>query len=243
MDLTTETIEEILPRGEFYPISSPKWSPDGTQISFIGSPISQPGPKVHTMRVDSSPEYLTDGLSATSWSPDGTSLAVVDDDYKKIKIVNIENKTSRKIPVATEGSRQVIGQLAWSPDAEHLAFVLEDEENGYEVNSLRRIDVDGQNSQILVYDPQGQTVSDPEWVLDGKWIAFLLGFGPNKRLSFVRPDGQCVFVLLEDYDGISSIDIAEDASDAVVEFNGDLYILDIEKALAPLTLEEALKCR
>ena len=38
-------------------------------------------------------------------------------------------------------------------------------------------------------------------------------------------------------------ELAEDVSDAVVEFNGDLYLLDIEEALAPLTLEETLKCR
>ena len=92
-------------------------------------------------------------------------------------------------------------------------------------------------------DPQGQTVSDPEWVLGGKWISFLLGFGANKRLNFVREDGKCLIEILKDYDGISSIDIAEDASDAVVVFNGDLYLLDIEEALAPLTLEETLKCR
>jgi Tol biopolymer transport system component len=243
VNLTNEEIEEILPRGEFYSVSGLRWSQDGKEIIFVGIKSSQPEPKVYKMKLGSSPEYVPTDLIATNLSPDGNSLAVVDDDNKNIKIVNTENKTSKIIPVGAEGSRQNVGQIVWSPDSQHLAFVVEDEDDGYEANSLRRVDVDGQNSQVLVDDPQGQTVSDPEWVLGGEWISFLLGFGANKRLNFVREDGKCIVEILKDYDGISSIDIAEDVSDAVVEFNGDLYLLDIEEALAPLTLEETLKCR
>jgi dipeptidyl aminopeptidase/acylaminoacyl peptidase len=243
LDIASGTITTTLPPHTYYPISTPKWSPDGTRISFSGGSYPQGEAGIFMVQADSEPVYVTSGNGAV-WSPDGSKLAVVDlvKGNSQIKIVDLSDGTARPIFATHTGSKQFISDLDWSSNAQALAFTMTDEQNRYQVRHLYRIDQDGSNFKILVPDPGGQSVTGPKWILDGKWIAFLQGLGLDQTLNFVRSDGQCIVSPLKNLNTIVSLDISRDGTKAIIQLGNSLYVLDIPTTLSPQSLNAVLVC-
>jgi Tol biopolymer transport system component len=243
LDIASGAMTTTLPPHTYYPISTPKWSPDGTRISFSGYSYQQEKAGIFIVRDNSDPAYVTSGNGAV-WSPDGSKLAVLDlvKSNSQIKIVDLRDGTARPIFATQTGSKQFISDLDWSPSAQALAFTMTDEQNGYQVRHLYRIDQDGSNLQVLVSDPGGQSVTGPKWILGGQWVAFLLGYGLDQTLNFVRSDGQCIVSPLKKWDKIISMDISRDGTTAIIQLESMLYALDIATALGPQSLSATLTC-
>jgi len=243
LDVASENTIPILPPREQYPVSNPQWSPDATRIVYSGNSTTLHKAGIWSVEVDSKPEYIAPGYEA-SWSPDGSKLAVLDSSASgdQIKIIDMRTEASKTIFTIQSKPPQALKDIVWSPDASILAFVVITEENGYEVSHLYRIDADGNHEQALLADRQVTSVADPKWILDGKWIAFLLGMGSDRTLNFIRADGQCIVSPLKNLHDLGSMDILPDGTKAVVESQGNLYMLDVQAALAPQSIAETLVC-
>jgi Tol biopolymer transport system component len=239
-DLTTGTIQAALNEEEFSLVSRPGWSPDG-KVTFSGFSVTQKKHGFWAVQIGSDPEFIT-SKPGTSWSPDGSRLAVEGPRSESIDLINLENETYQRIFRIKGETQHRIRQITWSPDSQTLAFVIEDTINSYRIDRLARIDANGKNYKILNDDPQSITVFDPTWILDGKWLAFVSVFGLDQGIWFVNERGNCT-VRLSIIKNPGSMDFMEGGSVAIVESRGQLFIVNIDAALAPLTLEEVLNCK
>ncbi len=245
LDLSTGAVTAKFPPRTYYPIGWPKWSPDGTRISFSSSDHGESNAGIWISDSSSNTESIASGIGA-AWSPDGSRLAVVGsiDDKYEISIVDLATKKPETIyTVYRTNSQTILSDVDWSPDGSGLAFIVTEENNGSSVGRLYRMGIDGNNSQVLVEVKDKQFLSDPKWVLGGKWIAFLTGPALTYTLSFVKSDGQCIVSPLKNLNDIIAMDISRDGAIAVVRIGTLLYKLDINAMLAPQSLQETLTCQ
>lgn len=140
----------------------PRWSPDGSRISFISDLSGEEEIYVVAQDGSSPPEQLTKGGKAMryapEWSPDGKYLAVSDKDGRVYSLMLADHA----ITEIAHSTRSQIRDYVWSPRGNRLAFSMPDT-NGVPVlyvwsagdGQLRRI-TDGMFSAYSpAWDPQG----------------------------------------------------------------------------------------
>jgi Tol biopolymer transport system component/DNA-binding winged helix-turn-helix (wHTH) protein len=102
----------------------PRWSPDGSQIAFMGGPPGRP-PQVYLVPAGGGvPEQITfgDGEGGDpTWSPDGTSIAYAGPCSSKptkcpLHLFNLKTREVTAVP-GSEG----LFSPRWSPDGQYLA--------------------------------------------------------------------------------------------------------------------------
>ncbi len=152
--------------------ASPRWSPDGKQIAFVGSVSKKPS-KIYTVSKDEGvPQELTSVTESEDhpdWAPDGNSLvfgvmpqgANVPADSTTIRMFDLRSRQMSKLP-GSEG----LASPSWSPDGRHLVAL---DSVGQE---LRLFDFRSQKWTTLVKDPSAQ-FSLPVWSKDGTTIYFI----------------------------------------------------------------------
>jgi dipeptidyl aminopeptidase/acylaminoacyl peptidase/leucyl aminopeptidase (aminopeptidase T) len=125
--------------------SAPQWSPDGRRIAFLSARTDPP--QIHVIAPDGGePEKLTDhktAVSAFQWSPDGKSIAFLAAD---------------PLPEAKE-KRQKDKDDAQVMDGE------------YRMTHLWVLDVAARKERRLTRGED--TLADPQWSPDGRWIAYV----------------------------------------------------------------------
>ncbi|HKI43699.1 MAG TPA: S9 family peptidase [Balneolales bacterium] len=115
-------------------LSSPRISPDGTQIAVI---VSRPDWKEDKSKqeidlvnvADGSSRSITynrEGISEPRWSPKGSRLAFLskDPETKKTQLFVMSMKGGD--PVRITKSKTGIDEFSWSPDGKMIAFVAQD---------------------------------------------------------------------------------------------------------------------
>ena len=169
--------------------SLPVWSPDGTQIAFVGHDsmfFTGHDSDLFTMSADGSrrqsvfstlswPPFPGVAYYPPAWSPDGQSLAVV---ARK----GFEYWTTILYTVGADGSdprefgdtRGIQNTPSWSPDGEHLAFaILDVEEAAIDIapSGIYVMRADGTDLRQIA----DGLVGAPAWSADGSEILFVSG--------------------------------------------------------------------
>ena len=243
VNLDTGAVSETVPTGTFYPLAHPNWSPDGKTIAFSGYSPREQKSGIWVLVLGFQPNFVTSGQEAV-WSPDGAQLGVLaatGEGAHEINLVNVGTGKSNTIYRTGAGMQASLSDLAWSPDGNTLAFVVEVEQGGFLVRHLYRLNVDGTKLVPLAGSPQ-HSVAEPEWVMGSNWIAFLGGSGIDYRLRFAQADGKCEVSPFEELGGLTSIDLSGDGQTGVAASGISLVKLDFRPALAPRSLKDILVC-
>ena len=115
-------------------ISSPKISPDGSEIAFIKSKpdwkTDKDKQEINLVNINSgsirSITYHRKEISGVSWSPDGKSLAFISEDSSTKKSQIYIMPMNGGDPVMITKSKTGVVEYTWSPDGEKIAFVAQD---------------------------------------------------------------------------------------------------------------------
>jgi dipeptidyl aminopeptidase/acylaminoacyl peptidase len=204
-------MDRLTPEALVYDVTSagdPQVSPDGTQVAYVlgkaNKDLDRGTSQIWLAKIDgSNPRRLTwsgDRNREARWSPDGRWIAFVSDRVKAGSGLFV-------LPVDGPGEarevthhRGVVGQLAWSPDGQSIAYTTNfdphnpDEQPAPEghaprVRVTRRLDYKQDNrgwvndvrSQVFVVDVdsgqrrmlsrEANDVLYPQWSPDGKKLA------------------------------------------------------------------------
>ena len=179
----------------------PAWSPDGTRIAFISSPLTPHAvgsqrsrsswalrTQLHTMAADGSDlrlltPFLDDlHLYPPVWSPDGSRIAFVVNEHEES---DLSRWRSGLYTVRDDGTglarvSDVVGVPSWSPDGTRLAFarLLGEESGVYTANP------DGTGVRMLIHvSPENLVRKVPDeptsvmvgWSPDGAELLFVDG--------------------------------------------------------------------
>jgi dipeptidyl aminopeptidase/acylaminoacyl peptidase len=186
--------------------SSPKWSPDGSQVAFISNRDGKNNLYLISLRGGDA-DKITDaktGVSNFSWSPDGKMIAYImtdapgDNDEKKKKgkddwyyydDVILQNRLylvwpgendstgKRKWKQLTMENRNIIS-FDWSPDSKWIAYAhgKSPMANDGQYADISEINISTKEIRNIANTPAGET--DPLFSPDGKFIAYVCSENP-----------------------------------------------------------------
>ncbi|MGD8454834.1 MAG: hypothetical protein PVF83_00525 [Anaerolineales bacterium] len=186
--------------------SSPRWSPDSTQIAYIKSeaglgpdePYSAPRVWLFDVRSGTSTRLYSDNQKigySPSWSPDGRKLTYVDGINNLLVAVDLESRHEIKLP-------NQLGSIgSWSPDSKKLLFG--DISSGIDSYSEIIYEVDMTTQDVIVLYgnlPNDNQYYHPQWSPDGKWITVSVrpsGSNINRSLA-IFPVGDVIGTTIAD---------------------------------------------
>ena len=153
----------LLLNGPTRPEGWPRISPDGVWVYFVRDVTTLWRVRLSGTGLDSLTSFtppLIDGMpkvyTAPTVSPDGRSVAI--EDAGGIKIVDVETKATRTVPVTC-------GSPRYSPDGAYFACASQ-------FSDVSIVGTDGTGHRVLaqfVFDGPDQ-LSGVDWTPDGKWL-------------------------------------------------------------------------
>jgi Tol biopolymer transport system component len=167
--------------------AGPRWSPDGTRISFSGAKPGDPF-RIHMISADGgNPEQVSAGANDLdpSWSKDGNAImfgvfpAADKPESAKIMVLDLKTRTMNQV-----AGSQGICCPRWSPDGRYVAAISADNQK------LLLLDLATQAWRQLWSDKRG-TVGYVTWSPDSKYLGFDTSFTDDPAFFRVRVgDGQ-----------------------------------------------------
>ncbi|MFN8357903.1 MAG: S9 family peptidase [Spirosomataceae bacterium] len=190
--------------------TNPKFSPDGTQLSFVSSRGKDGKPQLYVLSLlGGEAEQVSNsktGVSAYEWAPDSKRIAFLMTDpltdkeekdrkekrdmvvydvfkYNHLYTLSLQKNAKGEHPAKrlTAGNYQVT-DFAWSPDSKTIAFVQQQNPtaNVGSTRDIASIPADSGAVKVLVTN-QGSD-AQPSYSPDGKWLAYVSS-GANTKWS------------------------------------------------------------
>jgi Tol biopolymer transport system component/plastocyanin len=160
----------------------PSWSPDRQHVAFsatAGNPSSGPWTISVLDLPSGQSRQITSGREdyEPDWRPDGSWIAYTSIARSGTLVVSSELAMVR--PDGTGGhailrlnsSYYTVANPSWSPDGNHLAFVLESGSAGGELYTFNVVT----QTASKMLDHPGYNDIDPAWSPDGRYVAFASG--------------------------------------------------------------------
>ena len=149
------------------------WSPNGTQIAYIGAGLGtlETVRTVHIANTDGSGWYRLPGspsfLSSVDWSPDGSKLLFADD--REIWVMNADGTNQTKLTTTqqTPDGQTTDSDPHWSPDGTKILFNRSTTNNSH----IFWMNANGTNI-VQLFNFQGR---DPDWSADGQLVVLQQG--------------------------------------------------------------------
>jgi dipeptidyl aminopeptidase/acylaminoacyl peptidase len=142
LDVRTGTIATVTRPSDG--ASSPRWSPDGTQLAFLAKPKKADAPPVTTPPTDAPPP-----------KPGATSRPQEDDDAYDAPQIAVVSARSLA-PVFVTHEKRGVDTFAWKPDGSGFVFITADE---------------APNKKALDAHDDGFDVGDNQWTLKAEPVA------------------------------------------------------------------------
>jgi Tol biopolymer transport system component len=234
IDISTNKIRSI-EKTDYGNIEARSWSPDGNRIAF-SSELAGDWPEAIWL-IDSDgmtqKQYLAEGYDA-AWSPDGNSMAIFSSSYSngnETRVLStLDLKTMNRNVVFSETGKYLTAQgVTWSPDGTRLMFSFGKQENdvdprfpNVDINILKI-----STKEITKITNEGVN-SDPNWSPDGNLITYITNTAGylDSNLIISNEDGSCNRKTLKN---IYSADWSPDGKQLALEYEGNIYLLDLSK--------------
>jgi ABC-type nickel/cobalt efflux system permease component RcnA/Tol biopolymer transport system component len=173
LDLTTRETAPLF-QDPLTPGFSPRWSPDGKQLSYVS--INPLEINIYQMETGESQSIATQLGYSGVWSPDGESLLLIDMERReglflnKLYSYNLANQWLTRLSVDLNIDDAF---PAWSPDGNWIALVRRERDqespgNGSQVWIMRS---DGTEPRQLTSAEEVQ-FGQPAWSPDGQYLLF-----------------------------------------------------------------------
>jgi Tol biopolymer transport system component len=241
VDVTTGEVHQLTepPVTPRYPF----WSPDSRRIGFYVTQVQVTDTGLETRRgiavmdVDGTGmHFFAEGDSA-AWSSDGRALVVAEGmgagDNQSFVLRILDATTGQGDVVFQHDGCWDWGQLAWSPDGKHIALAWRE----YPLGPSRLYVLDLDTMEVIPLSGDVRAVSILGWTSDGKWLAHVLPDGHY----FAHWDGTCL-VTPSGIENIGWLAFSGQSSKLLVEAAGELYVLNLRKALGPDFPDGVLSC-
>ena len=167
----------------------PAWSPDRSQIAFVGDSdcllaVSADGSGSHRLARGSCSD------SAPTWSPDGRRIAFTRGTSRSsLYVVEADGSSLRRLSDKLGFGEGDLSE-AWSPDGKRILFVRLRTAGSSVTGELYTVAPDGSGVRLLYRPPRGQFVSQADWAADGRIALVLARKDGREVLATTGADGK-----------------------------------------------------
>ncbi len=159
------------------------FSPDGTRIAYVATPIAGGPPQLYTRRLDQETAIVlqgSDGASLPFFSPDGEWIGFGDPVAGQLKKISVQGGTAINLAPVPEGR---FSGASWSEDG-YIVY-------GVSANGLWRVPDGGGESELMTPLAAGQlSYTAPQVLPGGRTVLFTLtqAFGQPASIDVVSMD-------------------------------------------------------
>ena len=178
-------------------ISSPRWSPDGQTIAYIGMDSNYASQAIYTINANGGTESRFfaprsgETFRGLAWGK--SWLAFVSNLTGQHEIWRLNSDGSG--PLQLTNDKRENGSPAWSPDGKMLAYYSKRADNSYQIMVMN---ADGSGQRQLTNTANNWT---PTWSPDGNWIAFSSTRGGQLGIYIMDKNGGNVQLITDKFGG------------------------------------------